>query len=277
MEIKRVALVLVDISGYTNFMRMHTTSLLHAEIIITELLEAVLDQAEYPLTLSKLEGDAAFLYAILDENGQARLAAEDILQQVRAFFDAFRAKERSLIACDTCSCEACNNIGQLKLKAFLHTGQAVIKRIRQFEELGGEAAILIHRLLKNSISSNEYILMTSDFYSLSNGLAELSPETRLEFSDGIGEVAVKVYYLPHTDLQAQPRPAPALPKPGTEFGAINARWERYAIHRMLGKVARRNFSHLPDLEPGLLGLVRYGFGGLAGNIRSIIRHRMGPR
>jgi len=38
-------------------------SLLHAEAIISDLLEAVIDHAEYPLTLSKLEGDAVFLYA----------------------------------------------------------------------------------------------------------------------------------------------------------------------------------------------------------------------
>ena len=66
MEIKRVVLVLADISGYTRFMRVHTMSLLHAEAIITDLLEAVIDQAEHPLTLSKLEGDAVFLYATLD-------------------------------------------------------------------------------------------------------------------------------------------------------------------------------------------------------------------
>ena len=63
MELKRVVLVLADISGYTRFMKIHTMSLLHAETIITELLEAVLDHAEFPLTLSKLEGDAAFMYA----------------------------------------------------------------------------------------------------------------------------------------------------------------------------------------------------------------------
>lgn len=43
MEIKRVALVLVDISGYTRFMKLHAMSLLHVESIITELLEAVID------------------------------------------------------------------------------------------------------------------------------------------------------------------------------------------------------------------------------------------
>jgi len=38
MEIKRLALVLVDISGYTRFLKAHTMSLLHAEAIITDLV-----------------------------------------------------------------------------------------------------------------------------------------------------------------------------------------------------------------------------------------------
>jgi len=60
MEIQRVVMVLADISGYTCFMKLHIGSLLHAEFIIAELLEAVIDHTEYPLTLSKIEGDAAF-------------------------------------------------------------------------------------------------------------------------------------------------------------------------------------------------------------------------
>ena len=61
MEIKEVSLVLADISGYTEFVQAHRTALLHAEQIITDLLEAVIDSAEYPLTLNKLEGDAVLL------------------------------------------------------------------------------------------------------------------------------------------------------------------------------------------------------------------------
>jgi len=66
-----------------------------------------------------------------------------------------KARERELIACNACLCEACLNIPQLKLKAFLHVGQTAIKKIRQFEELGGEDAFVIHRLLKNSIPAKE--------------------------------------------------------------------------------------------------------------------------
>ena len=103
VEVKRLALVLVDISGYTRFVKMHTMSLLHAESIITDLLGAVIDNAEFPLTLSKLEGDAAFLYSVLDEGPRGRAAAEDILRQVDAFFAAFDAKASELVAADACA------------------------------------------------------------------------------------------------------------------------------------------------------------------------------
>ena len=62
MDIFPAFLVMTDISGYTRFMRMHTSSLLHAEQIITELIEAVLDKADYPLTVGKQEGDGVFFY-----------------------------------------------------------------------------------------------------------------------------------------------------------------------------------------------------------------------
>ena len=51
-------------------------SAVHAEEIIFELLEAVIDHAAHPLTLNKLEGDAAFLYAEMDSGNQAAVARD---------------------------------------------------------------------------------------------------------------------------------------------------------------------------------------------------------
>src|SRR5579859_4571618 len=181
-------------------MRMHTMSVIHAEAIITDLLEAIINRAEFPLTLSKLEGDAAFLHVALAEHDTPEKVAQDVLAQVITFFDAFKEKERELIACDACRCDACNNISQLKLKAFVHSGQAVFKQIRQFEELAGEDVILIHRLLKNSIEQKEYILLTQAFSDLSGGIDGRPAESRLEDCEGIGQVAVKVYYPLQQDL-----------------------------------------------------------------------------
>ena len=50
-------IVIVDISGYTSFVKMHRTSMVHAEQIITDLMEAVRDQKEAPLELDNAVGE----------------------------------------------------------------------------------------------------------------------------------------------------------------------------------------------------------------------------
>lgn len=192
MEIKEVYLILADISGYTRFVRMHRASVLHAEEIVTELMEAVIDAAGYPLVLNKLEGDAAFLYAPLNRDND--FGPEDIFRQVWAFFQAFQVRQQELIKAGEggCFCEACCNIADLKLKAIIHCGQAVIKKIRQLEELAGQDVILTHRLLKNSLTSHEYLLTTEEFYQL--GPALPAPEERWEQYEDLGPVKVRVFY-----------------------------------------------------------------------------------
>lgn len=199
MESKKVALVVVDISGYTRFIRSQRLSAIHAEEIIFELLEAVIDRADYPLILNKLEGDAALLYAEMSDDPSA--LAQDVARQAQAFFEAFYDRARSLSEERAdCDCNACQRVQELRLKAFLHLGEVIFKRIRQFEEMAGEDVILIHQLLKNSIPSNEYIVMTQTFYELVGGLDDLSPETRRETCDSLGEVTIQVFY-PHLNRQ----------------------------------------------------------------------------
>ena len=71
MKLRRSHLILVDISGYTQFIRLHRMSVIHAEHIITELLECVIDASSHPLILNKLEGDAALFYAFADEGAES--------------------------------------------------------------------------------------------------------------------------------------------------------------------------------------------------------------
>lgn len=191
MELRNVSMVIADISGYTNFVKEHTRSALHAEQIISDLLESVVGAAEFPLAVSKLEGDAAFMYA---SGPDAAAVARDVTRQVMALFAAFKGRQRALMSETVCQCDACSNLPRLQLKTILHQGEVVFKRIRQFEELGGEATILIHRLLKNSIPSREYVLMTDDFHKLSGGLPAGEFERRVEQAEGFGEVKVVVYY-----------------------------------------------------------------------------------
>jgi class 3 adenylate cyclase len=193
METKKVALVIVDISGYTQFIRSEKMSAVHAEEIIFDLLEAVIDKAAYPLTLNKLEGDAALLYAELKDDEAA--VASDVARQAQAFFDVFYERARLLSSERAdCDCNACQRILDLRLKAFLHCGEVVFKKIRQFEEMAGEDVIIAHRLTKNSIPSNEYILMTEAFHQLAGDLPNMNMETRQENYEELGTVNINVFY-----------------------------------------------------------------------------------
>jgi hypothetical protein len=206
MEIVPVTLILADISGYTRFVKMHHISLLHAEQIVTELMEAIISQVKKPLVLNKLEGDAAFLYA---RTGDSPDLAKMILARVLAFFSAFKTRQQQLIKAGEggCFCPACCDIGQLKLKAIAHYGQAVIKKVHRLEELAGTDVILAHRLLKNNIPSQEYLLLTEGFYQWSGGLEGLDAETYEEAYEDMGAVQGRLYFpdTPALEIPATPR------------------------------------------------------------------------
>jgi hypothetical protein len=57
----RALLLIADIRGYTPFMKLHRTSLAHAQDVVVRLLEALIDAAP-DFTPLEIEGDATFLY-----------------------------------------------------------------------------------------------------------------------------------------------------------------------------------------------------------------------
>ena len=193
MELKQAALVIVDISGYTRFIQFHKTSLIHAQEIISQLLESVIDRASHPLTLNKLEGDAALLYAELGNDEAAAL--RDIFAQVTRFFAVFHAKAGELSGSRSgCSCDACQRIRDLRLKAILHRGAIAFRKIRQFDEMTGEDVILVHRLLKNTITEHEYIMVTEAFYRQLDDSPEMAGVLHEEVLEDLGPVRARVFF-----------------------------------------------------------------------------------
>ena len=131
--------VIADISGYTRFSRLRALSVLHAEEIITELLEAVISTAKYPLQIAKLEGDAVFLYA--ETGGEPAAAAQDVARQVTVFFEAFQARSRHLAATSICPCDACGHAIAKTWDACAYCGELTGRRIAPVaapQPLGGE-------------------------------------------------------------------------------------------------------------------------------------------
>ena len=209
MRLAHSVLVIVDISGYTAFIQQRETSLLHAEQIITELMEAVLDRATHPLQVNKLEGDAALMFGELQPGDVP--AARDMLAQVKAFFPAFHACiARQKAARAACTCEACGGVERLQLKAFVHAGEIAVKPVRQFQELAGENVILVHRLLKNHVPRREYVLMTE----VVRAAAELDPalpQSHREDLEGIGDTQLWLLAPDAIPYELPPEPVPAAP------------------------------------------------------------------
>jgi len=191
MTIKPLFIILVDISRYTKFIRAHKVSLLHAEKIISELMECILDKVESPVITHEILGDAISLYAL--DDGSSYMA-DSIYKQLEKYFLAFRTREAYLLReCRYCSCEACTRVGELKLKAILHLGEAAFTKVRNIQKISGEDIIIAHRLLKNSIASNEYILATSSFFNrLSQSFNKADFVNHREDCEGIGTIDVKV-------------------------------------------------------------------------------------
>jgi hypothetical protein len=229
MRLAHGFLVIVDISGYTAFINERETSLLHAEQIITELMESVIDRATHPLLVNKLEGDAALMYG--EVTAGDREGARDVLAQVKAFFPAFAGclgRQREARA--NCTCDACKGIERLQLKAFVHLGEFAVKRVLHFEELAGEEVILVHRLLKNHVPLREYVLMTEP----ARAAAELDPgllKAHSEDLDGIGATQLWLttaqalpFDLPPAPLAAAPPPPPAAPAPARGLGQRLRAW-----------------------------------------------------
>lgn len=186
MSVKPLYMILVDISGYTNFIRLHKMSLLHAEKIIGELMECILDEVELPVVAHEILGDAISLYAL--DDGSPDLA-EKIYSQLERYILAFHTREAYLLReCGYCICDACNNVGELKVKAILHSGEAAFTKVRDIKKISGEDVITTHRLLKNSIASDEYILVTNSFLDKCQSFDRTDFEKHVEYIDGLGPV-----------------------------------------------------------------------------------------
>lgn len=199
--LKKVLLAITDISGYTRYMTRNKTDLLHSQVLLTEITQTLLKQVECPLQVSKLEGDAIFLYAEVGDDWESK--KERVSSQILSFFEAFTHKITELSECNICPCTACNKVGDLKLKVVVHYGEALIHKIGPFQELSGVDVITVHRLLKNSISAEEYLLVTeSALPHLDFREQPLEVQWR-ETYDQIGEIRGKAWLAEEIEVQKQ--------------------------------------------------------------------------
>ena len=234
-------IVLADISGYTRFVVMHRSSVMHAEQIVSELMEAVTQNAEFPLTMQKLEGDAAFMMA--ETPGLTTAAVSDVVRQAVAFTGAFRDKQTELFnkSVGGCICTACQTIENLRLKTIIHAGTVLEKEVSGLTELAGEPVIVAHRLLKNSVERDAYILATETVSSRLDFAPYPEHERYREEIEDVGAVATTAYFPPGSRLDRHGvRP---LTRPKGNLEALRLFGRRF-ISRVQG--TGREFHNLPS-------------------------------
>lgn len=158
-------LLIADISGFTRFMLAHDKALMHSQMIIGGLMETLMKQVDRPLTVLELEGDALFMYAPKTSDEDAwKTRSRYLYDRMMRLFDTFNHRLAELAAYSICHCEACANIGDLRLKVVAHSGEVLVTRVDRFPVLSGPDVIAVHRLLKNSVEEDQYVLMSESAY-----------------------------------------------------------------------------------------------------------------
>ena len=150
---KRSLLFLPDISGFTNFVQ--TTEVEHSQHVIAELLEVLLAANTQDLQLAEIEGDALFFYKEEEIPSQ-----EKLLAQIETMFTAFHSHLKLLEQNRVCPCNACASAPKLELKVIAHSGELQFIVVQSNRKPFGQQVIEAHRLMKNSVQSDSYALIS---------------------------------------------------------------------------------------------------------------------
>ena len=184
MKEEQSLIYIPDISGFTEF--VNETEVKHSQHIISELLEIIIDSNELGLTVSEIEGDAVLFY----KKDTPQL--EDIIKQSKNTFKKFHEHLEKYNSQRICNCGACSSASGLSLKFIAHAGQVNMLKVKDFEKPHGAPVILAHRLLKNDVDSNEYLLVSSDVEAdeiKDEKAASLNWQSNKSKYEDIGEVA----------------------------------------------------------------------------------------
>jgi hypothetical protein len=148
-------LFLPDISGFTEFVQ--TTEVEHSQHVISELLEVLIAANTEELQLAEIEGDALFFYKENDIPSLERLLAlsEHIFT---AFYSHLKLLEKNRI----CPCNACSTAPKLQLKIIAHCGELQFLTVQNNRKPFGKQVIEAHRLMKNSVESDNYVLFSKE-------------------------------------------------------------------------------------------------------------------
>ncbi|MEP7170433.1 MAG: DUF2652 domain-containing protein, partial [Bacteroidota bacterium] len=139
----------------------------HSTHAINILIDAIVNAVGEEYEVSEIEGDAVLLI----KKG-AVPSKKEILDICLKIFNAFHFQRKFMQQHTICPCGACVAIINLTLKFVVYHGPLAEIKVGRFVKHSGTEMIVAHRLLKNSIDNNEYLLLTEKLLGLVSDSAE---------------------------------------------------------------------------------------------------------
>ena len=143
MATESACLLLTDISGYTGYLA--GVELDHAQDILADLIGTIVSALRPSFRLAKLEGDAAFTFAITE-----KLDGSLLLDTIERCYFSFRRRRRDVARRRRATAmPACESRPRPEVRC--PPRHDLRQRVAGQEELLGPDVILVHRLLKNDV------------------------------------------------------------------------------------------------------------------------------
>lgn len=213
-------LFIPDISGFTQF--VNETEITHSQHIIEELLEVLIDANEIGLTVSEVEGDAILFY----REGKAPTAAE-LLAQVQRMYVGFHAHLRRYDSHRICQCGACCTASGLTLKFIAHYGEVGRNQVKAHTKLFGRDVIVVHRLMKNEVPLDEYVLLTHNLINACDTWVDVRKASWADPEEGAARYDFGPVEYCHIPLQAL---RTHVPEPAIEDYSLPGATMQVAVH-----------------------------------------------
>ena len=157
-----VFIFIPDISGFTKF--MNEAGIKASRNLIADLLEIIIEANILDMAVAEIQGDAILFYRVGPPP-----SVQEVINQCKQIFLDFQ-NYLKIVERDTRSeLGASLSDSRLTLKVVAHYGQLSIINIRGHIKLMGKDIIVAHRLLKNNIDGDEYVLLSEEYLETQPG------------------------------------------------------------------------------------------------------------
>jgi hypothetical protein len=155
-ETQPALIFIPDISGFTRY--VNGTGMQTSRNLIADLLEIIIEANILDMTMTEIQGDAILFHRLGEPP-----SVQEVINQCKQIFLDFQNYLKIVERDQGSAMGASLSDSNLTLKVVVHYGLVSVTNIREHVKLMGKDVIIAHRLLKNDIMGDEYVLLTEDY------------------------------------------------------------------------------------------------------------------